>query len=130
MSVSWGTFASEAPELAHEVEARFRAHIHHIIGTLRQDGELRIGMMPDAWKLADVRRDPRVEIHSAPLEADLAGGDAKVAGRLREAGAPDDQPGAMFTLDIERVSLVRVDGHELEFTTWRPGRGLRKMRRE
>lgn len=143
MGVSWGTFAGEAPELAHVVEARFRAHIHHIMGTLRQDGaprlsgtevaiedgELRIGMMPDAWKLADVRRDPRVEIHSAPLEADLAGGDAKVAGRLREAGAPDGRSGAMFTLDIERVSLVRVDGHELEFTTWRPGRGLRTIRR-
>jgi hypothetical protein len=143
MGVSWETFASEAPELAAAVQARFAAHIHHVIGTLRpdgaprlsgtevaiEDGELRIGMMPDAWKLADVRRDPRVEIHSAPLEADLAGGDAKVAGRLREVGEPRGQPGAMFTLDIERVSLVRVDGDELEFKTWRPERGVRTMRR-
>jgi hypothetical protein len=143
MGVSWREFAAAAPDLAEPVEARFRAHIHHIIGTLRADGaprlsgtevqseggQLRIGMMPDAHKLADVRRDPRVEIHSAPLEPDLAGGDAKVAGRLRAAGEPEGQPGAMFELDIERVSLVRVDGDELEFTTWRPGRGVETIRR-
>jgi hypothetical protein len=143
MAASWQEFATDAPELAEAVRARFGAHIHHIIGTLRRDGsprlsgtevqieggQLRVGMMPAAHKLADVLRDPRVEIHSAPLEADLAGGDAKVAGRLRAAGEPPGQPGSMFELDIELVSIVRVDGDELEFTTWRPGRGVRTMRR-
>ena len=73
-----------------------------IIGTIRadgaprlsgtevhvEDGQLRIGMMSDAHKLADVLRDPRVEVHSAPIELDLANGDAKVAGRLRPSGSP------------------------------------------
>ena len=144
MGASWRDFGEAAPDLAEAVEARFAAHIHHVIGTLRrdgaprlsgtevqiEDGRLRVGMMPRSQKLADVRRDPRVEIHSAPLEPDLAGGDAKVAGRLREAGAPDGgQPGSMFELDIELVSMVRVDGDELELTTWRPGRGVRTLRR-
>jgi len=144
MGVSWAAFVSEAPDLAAAVQARFAAHIHHVIGTLRpdgaprlsgtevafEDGQLRIGMMPDAWKLADVRRDPRVEIHSAPLEADLAAGDAKVAGRLQASGQPPGgQPGAMFDLEIELVSLVRVDGDELELRTWRPETGVRTIRR-
>lgn len=141
--MSWAAFEAAAPDLAGAVQARFGAHIHHVIGTLRSDGaprlsgtevqivdgQLRVGMMPASHKLADVLRDPRVEIHSAPLEADLSGGDAKVAGRLRRAGGPDGQPGSMFELEIELVSLVRVDGDELEFTTWRPGRGERTVRR-
>lgn len=140
---NWERFAAEAPSLAESVRARFAANRHHIIGTLRADGsprlsgtevqvdggELRIGMMPDSHKLEDVRRDPRVEIHSAPLEEDLASGDAKVAGRAREIHVPMEQPGALFAVDIERVSLVRVDGDELELSTWRPERGLRTIRR-
>jgi hypothetical protein len=144
MGVPWRSFADEAPALAGVIESRFAAHLHHVIGTIRADGaprlsgtevhvadgQLRIGMMPDAHKLADVLRDPRVEVHSAPIEVDLASGDAKVAGRLRPSGSPPGgQPGSMFDLDIERVSLVRVDGDELEFTTWRPGRGVRTIRR-
>ena len=86
-------------------------------------------MMPASHKLADVLRDPRVEIHSAPLEPDLAGGDAKVAGRLRQVGAAADGDGSMFELEVELVSLVRVDGDQLEFTIWRPDTGLRTIRR-
>ena len=142
--VSWRAFAAQAPELAAAVENRFAAHLHHVIGTIRadgaprvsgtevhvEDGELRIGMMPDAHKLADVLRDPRVEVHSAPIDLQLAAGDAKVAGRLRYSGPPPDgQPGSMFDLEIELVSLVRVDGDELELTTWRPDRGVKTIRR-
>jgi hypothetical protein len=93
------------------------------------DGQLRVGMMPASHKLADVLRDPRVEIHSAPLEADLARGDAKVAGRLQRIGAVPDGDGSMFELSVERVGLVRVDGDELEFTVWVPGQAVRTMRR-
>ena len=86
-------------------------------------------MMADSHKLADVRRDPRVEIDSAPLEADLAAGDTKVAGRLRSAGRPVAAAQIDVELDIQSVSLVRVDGDELVFTTWRPGRGVENIRR-
>jgi hypothetical protein len=142
-ALSWADFAAEAPELAAAIRARFAAHRHHIIGTIRVDGtprlsgtevdlgdgeELRIGMMADSHKLSDVRRDPRVEIHSAPLEPDLQHGDAKVAGRLEETG-PVEGGGAMFALRIERVSLVRVDGDELALQVWRPGTAVRTVRR-
>lgn len=139
----WATVVSEAPRLAAAVRARFEAHPHHVLGTLRSGGaprlsgtEVRIddravslGMMPGSRKLADVRRDPRVEIHSAPLEEELAAGDAKLAGRLieQEEGAGD--AGAFFELAVDLVSLVRVADDELVLVTWRPGRGVHETRR-
>ena len=144
--VSWRKFVEGAPELATRVRQRFEANLHHILGTIRADGsprlsgtevqigedELTIGMMPDSHKLADLRRDPRVELHSAPLEDDLATGDAKLSGRLVGIAPPDDPaapPGSFFRLAIERVSLVTVGSDELVFTTWSAGEGLREQRR-
>ncbi|MDP9022649.1 MAG: pyridoxamine 5'-phosphate oxidase family protein [Actinomycetota bacterium] len=140
--VSWAAFAAEAPELAATVRDRFESHTHHIIGTIRADGaprlsgtevrmgdaELTIGMMPGSRKLSDVRRDPRVEVHSAPLDVELGAGDAKIAGRLVEIPPDPDEEiaGSFFRLDIELVSLVRVEADELVVTTWRPDRGLRE----
>lgn len=140
----WAAFETGAPDLAARVRERFAANLHHVIGTVRangsprlsgtevriEDGDVTVGMMPRSRKLADVRRDPRVEIHSAPLEEDLAGGDAKLAGALVEFPAPEGGvPGSYFRLDLELVSLVQVDGDELVFTTWRPGRGVTTTRR-
>lgn len=141
---TWGDLGAEAPELAERVRGRFAANRHHVIATLRADGSprlsgievaidgehLTVGMMPGSRKLADVERDPRVELHSAPLEDDLASGDAKVTGRLVAAPTPaDGQPGRYFRLVIERASLVRVEGDELVITTWRPDEGQRVVRR-
>ncbi len=142
---TWGAFADGAPRFAERVRERFAANLHHIIGTVRTDGSPRlsgtevdigaaaitIGMMPGSRKLEDVRRDPRVEVHSAPLEDDLAGGDAKLTGRLVEraqppAGHPD---ASSFELLLERVSLVRVADDQLILTTWDPVRGQREQRR-
>lgn len=141
----WEAFGADAPELAGRVRARFASNRHHVIGTLRPDGAprlsgtevdigpagVRLGMMAGSHKLADVRRDPRVEIHSAPLEEDLAEGDAKFSGRLDEVER--DEPGHVgagwFELVLDRVSLVRVEGDQLAFTTWQPDRGLRVTRR-
>lgn len=142
---TWATFAADAPDLAERVRGRFAAHRHHILGTVRPDGsprlsgtevafdddELTVGMMPESRKLADVRRDARVELHSAPLEEDLAEGDAKVAGTLIANAAPDAGPdGAYFRMAIDLVSLVQVEGDELVLTSWRPGRGLDTVRRK
>src|SRR5918997_6790065 len=69
---SWGEVAAEAPELAAAVEARFAAHKHAVLGTLRRDGgprlsgtettfkdgELWLGSMEPARKVDDIRRDP------------------------------------------------------------------------
>ncbi|MDP8929414.1 MAG: pyridoxamine 5'-phosphate oxidase family protein [Actinomycetota bacterium] len=140
---AWNDFERAAPELAEAVRSRFEAHLHHIIGTVRQDGsprlsgtevriehgELTIGMMMGSQKLSDVQRDPRVEIHSAPLDTELAAGDAKLSGSLVEQGLPHEAPGTSFRLRIALASLVRVEGNELVLMTWRPGRGLREIRR-
>ncbi len=86
-------------------------------------------MMSGSKKLSDVRRDPRVELHSAPLETDLAAGDGKLAGWLAEQGPTAGAGGTSFRLEIRLASLVRVEDDELVLTTWRPGRGLREVRR-
>lgn len=140
----WSQFAAEEPGLAQRIEARFAANLHHVIGTLRidrsprlsgtevriADGEVRIGMMSGSHKLRDVERDPRVEVHSAPTEDDLARGDAKLTGVLVGAAAiAESVEGVSFRLAITRASLVRVEGNALVFTIWSPGEAVRSLRR-
>lgn len=141
----WAAVTADAPGLAAQIRARFAAHPHHVLGTLRATGAPRLngtevhigdravslGMMPGSRKLADVRRDPRVEIHSAPLEHDLSAGDAKLTGRLVEIDRdePAHPDAAAFELAIELVSLVRVEHDELVITTWDPGHGVSETRR-
>lgn len=143
--VGWEVFARSAPDLAARIQDRFAANLHHVIGTVRSDGaprlsgtevrieagSARIGMMAGSRKLADVRRDPRVELHSAPLEEDLAAGDAKLTGRLVELdGGVLGEPGAgAFELRVNRVALIRVDGDHLEIATWSPATGEQLIRR-
>jgi hypothetical protein len=93
--------------------------------------ELTLGMIVGSRKLADVRRDPRVEIHAAPVASidGPEGGDAKVAGTLVTTGPTEGPEGTAFRLDITLASQVRVEGNELVFLTWRPGRGVREIRR-
>lgn len=100
---SYADFTREAPDLAARVRARFEAHLHHVMGTLRADGsprlsgtearffegELYLGSMPGARKLADLRRDPRVALHAATVDVKLEEGDAKVSGRAVECD-PDE----------------------------------------
>ena len=64
----WRDVASEAPDLAAAVQARFDAHVHKVIATLRRDGsprvsgteavfweeEMWLGMMPDSVKALDL----------------------------------------------------------------------------
>ena len=140
---TWEQLQQQAPDLARSVEGRLAANRHHILGTIRPDGtprlsgtevevtptELRIGMMPDSLKLRDVQRDPRFELHTAPLDPDLVEGDVKLRGTLRHAGNVPDQPGSAFVLDIEHASLVRVDNDALELTIWNPTDRVHTIRR-
>lgn len=135
-TATWAELAAAAPELADAIRGRFAASLHHVLGTIRRDGaprlsgtevaideEVRLGMMPGSHKLRDVRRDPRVELHSAPLERTLVEGDARLAGTLVEDGG-DESDGAFFRLAIQRAGLVRVVGRQLEVTSWTPAGGL------
>ncbi len=143
MTESWEQLSTDAPELAAAIEQRLGANVHHILATIQADGsprlsgteieitpiQLRLGMMPNSHKLDDVNRDPRVAIHTAPLDPDLADGDAKLAGSLRADGATQGQPGHAFVFDFHTASLVRVVGEQLEFTIWTRKDGVRTIRR-
>jgi hypothetical protein len=160
---SWSQIAASEPAFAKAVQAIFDAHKHKTLATLRKDGsprisgieatfadgELWLGMMPGSRKALDLRRDPRLALHSASVDppdgADASAwpGDAKLAGRaveitdeaqrgawLRAHGAPPG-PAHLFRVDIAEVTLTRVgdppDHLVIEF--WRDGEGLRSTRR-
>mgnify|MGYP001815337151 CR=1 FL=1 len=105
---TWDEFAAGVPVLAAAIRDRFASNLHHVVGTIRPDGSPRL----------------------SGSEVTFAGGDAKLAGRLRRTGTVGDDEGFMFVLDLERASLVRVDGDELDITVWTPERGARTMRRK
>lgn len=154
-----------SPAFAAAVRQRFDAHRHKVLATLRSDGsprasgieasftegELWLGMMPGSRKLADVRRDPRMAVHSGSDDppADDPGawsGDAKVTGRAIEitdaalleavgaaGGSGQEAPpgGHYFRIDITEVVLTRVGDppDHLAIELWREGQPLRRMER-
>ena len=153
---TWDELAAEAPELAARVQDRFAASKHNLVGPLRRDGSPRIcgvevqhsggqlwvGMMGGSRKAADLQRDPRLALHSAPIDLNLADGDAKISGRAHEVVDPDEisawlgdlgsePPGPfhLFRVDVEEVSIVRVEGHHLVIDAWRPDRGTWRVER-
>jgi hypothetical protein len=155
---AWRTFAEEVPQLAASVRERFDAHKHKTMATLRADGsprisgteitivggELWIAGMPGSVKLADLRRDPRVAIHSASEDPEVWTGDAKVAGRAVEVTDEQDKqafseavggtPGGgydLFRLDLDEAVVVRLarSRDHLVIESWHPDRGHRRIER-
>lgn len=151
---SWAEVESTAPEFAARVRSRFDAGTNKTLATLRRsgsprisaseadfaDGEISLGMMPGAVKLQDVRRDPRVAMHSPTLEpppdeeVQNWGGDAKVAGRLVRIASPSEGPFAdssFFHLDVGEVVLTYVGtpADHLVIESWHPGPGWRRRTR-
>lgn len=145
--VSWAEFAAAEPDLASAVADRLTAHRHHTLATLRRDGsprvsgievelgggELWLGMMAGSRKALDLRRDPRLALHTGsddPPEGDPAGwpGDAKISGVGVEEPASDPEAGHRFRVDLREVSFVRVDppGDHLVVDSWVVGRGRRR----
>lgn len=147
----WSVCESEAPELAAKIRARFTGHPHHVLGTITSSGSPRLsginvffndgviwfGSMPNAMKLADIERDPRISVHSATLSEELSGGDAVVSGvaqvvdPAQAATWRPDNPGegSFFEIDIQKVHLVEVVGEQLVVTMWDTERGLRIVQR-
>lgn len=165
---TWDEVAGSAPELAGAARALFDAHKHKTVATLRRDGsprisgveatfvagELYLGMMPNSRKALDLRRDPRMALHSAtvdpPDEPAAWEGDAKLTGRAEEItdpaqvraflGAADQstgegelRPGSfhLFRVDVTEVVLTRVGDppDHLVIDLWREGQGLRRTKR-
>src|ERR1700710_2283958 len=126
---NWKEIEAAAPEFAARVRGIFEAGTNKTLATLRADGsprisaseckfeggEVTLGMMEDSRKLRDVRRDPRVALHSPTLEPPKPEdegewvGDAKMSGLLVETDPPakDRIEGAgYFRLDITEVALT------------------------
>ena len=154
--ITWSQFTDEAPETEAVLRRRIEATGLALLATLRADGAPRIspleplladdrlwlGMMPGSTKVADLQRDPRLCLHTATADKDVADGDAKVFGR---AVAADDasrgayatafeaatghdvtaMPGGFDLFWVELTgasSLVLGDDHKhLRITTWKPG---------
>ena len=138
---TWRQFEAEAADLAAEVRSRFESHETHVLATLRKDGsprvsgseveivngELTIGSMLDAVKARDLQRDGRCAIHAHPSD-----GDVKVAGVAVEANPAGDAPVShSFRLELTEAVLTSVEQDEqlLVIQVWRPGRGVRTIRR-
>jgi Pyridoxamine 5'-phosphate oxidase len=150
----------EEPEFAARVRARFEAHRHKFLATLRADGSPRIsgiemsfvggepwiaGMRRSA-KFADLRADPRFALHSGSPEPDAFEADAKFSGRAVEVTDPTElqsfgveagmPPGPMdfelFRVDLDQVVLVHLNDEKnaLVIASWRPGRGLTRTIRD
>jgi Pyridoxamine 5'-phosphate oxidase len=155
---AWDEFERAAPDLAVAIAARFAAHKHALLATLRRDGsprlsgietsfrngELWLAMMPDSRKADDLRHDPRFALHSAPVDLDLADGDAKVNGRAVPVVEQDDLDAfvagldqelppsglGLFRADVSDASLTRVADDWLVIESWRDGGGVRTVRRQ
>jgi hypothetical protein len=154
----WHEVSTSAPDFAEAVWALFDAHRHKTLATLRRDGSPRIsgieasfrdgdlwlGMMEGSRKALDLRRDPRLALHSASVDPpdDPTGwpGDAKIAGRGVEVTDPEriaafadrpEQPFHLFRVDIGEVVCTRVGDppDHLVIDLWREGCGLRRMQR-
>ncbi|MCX5041995.1 pyridoxamine 5'-phosphate oxidase family protein [Aldersonia sp. NBC_00410] len=151
---TWNEFVAEAPQLAEAIEARLKAHKHHLLATLRRDGsprisgteveffegQLVIGSMLNALKVRDISRDPRYALHANPGHHSMEGGDAKVSGRAREVhGEEKDRivanyehdPGEahFVVLDIDEAVLTTVDEarEHLNIDLWRPGAEVQRF---
>lgn len=161
---SWREVEEEVPEFAARFRALFDRHKHKTMATLRRDGgprisgtevhpvggELYTGSMAGALKGQDLRRDPRVAIHSSsddPDESDPDSwpGDAKLAGRavlvtdpgelaafwaLQGGGQPPEPDGSdLFRLELTELVLVRVAVPAMVIESWHEGVGYRRRTR-
>ncbi|MDR8415167.1 pyridoxamine 5'-phosphate oxidase family protein [Nonomuraea sp. 3-1Str] len=163
---SWLEFEGQAPELAKVARALMEKYRHKVLATLRRDGsprvsgtetdfrdgELWLGSMAGAVKALDLRRDPRLAIHTTspapepPTAESSTGeesapeweGDVKLAGRAVEiidekVVAAFELPGTgshLFRVELTEVAWTRVEGDEVVIDAWHEGRGVRRFRRK
>ncbi|MPZ67103.1 MAG: pyridoxamine 5-phosphate oxidase [Pseudonocardiaceae bacterium] len=150
---AWREIELDAPEFATQVRRRFAMGTNKTLATLRADGsprisaselefadgEVTLGMMGGSMKLRDVRRDPRIAVHSPTIEppneeGDQWPGDAKLAGRVVDVPAPADNPhagAAFFRIDVLEVTLTYVGtpADHLVIESWHQGRGWQRRTR-
>jgi hypothetical protein len=155
---SWQEFTEQEPELASRVLDRFEANRHKTMATIRADGSPRISgtevpiKLGEVWlggmtgnrRFEDLRRDPRVAIHSASEPPDAWSGDAKIAGRAVEVtddagkasfrGAAEEVPQGdfeLFRIDLTEAVVVRLNEERdrLLIDIWHAGEPSRTVER-
>jgi hypothetical protein len=150
---SWRDIEQDAPDFAARVRERFGAGTNKTIATLRRDGsprisaselefsegEITLGMMGGSMKLLDVRRDPRIAVHSPTIEPPADDpeswpGDAKLAGTAVAIDPPADSPhegAGFFRIDITELVLTYVGtpADHLVIESWHPDSGWRRRTR-
>ncbi|HEU5469434.1 MAG TPA: pyridoxamine 5'-phosphate oxidase family protein [Actinophytocola sp.] len=147
---SWNDLADAEPAFATRVRERFGIARHCTMATLRRDGGPRIsgtevefgdgglfvGSMANAVKALDLRRDPRVALHSPtvdPSEDNTSwAGEAKIAGRAEEIGDHAGEDGShRFRIYVTEVVLTRLGepADHLVIESWHPDRGLERRER-
>ncbi|GAB3159937.1 pyridoxamine 5'-phosphate oxidase family protein [Amycolatopsis stemonae] len=141
---AWREVEAAEPGFAQRVRELFDAHRHKTMATLRadgsprisgielafKDGELTFGSMPDARKGADLKRDPRLAVHSATVDP-VEGAEAEWPGEAKIAGRAVDT-GDGFRVDIAEVVHTHLNAAAtlLVVEWWTPAAGLRKIERE
>lgn len=149
---SWADVVTAEPALAVRVRAAFAVRKHATLATLRldgsprisgtevefdDDGELHLGSMPGARKAQDLRRDPRLALHSPTVDApeddpSAWTGEGKIAGLRIEVSDPGSRDAPhRFRVEVAEVVLTRVGQppDHLVIESWHPGRGLERHER-
>ena len=148
----WQEFETVCPELAVPARERFARDQLVLLGTVMSDGAARIspcevdfadgdvlfGMMWQSYKALDLRRDPRLTVHSVPPDKDNKDGDIKLYGtavditELAERRAFEDAieariqwhpPGDyhLYALDVTRAATVRFGSEGMVVSRWHAG---------
>jgi hypothetical protein len=137
--MKWSDLVEAEPRLAELGEQRLVGPGVVLVGTIRRDGSPRISpvepllwrgdlwlsMMLGSYKAIDLRRDPRVLVHSVVTDRNGALGEFKVRGIAREETVADIQRGYaeqvrdrigwdpvpgefhLFTVDIHDLCFIR-----------------------
>ena len=165
---SFANVQNVEPDLADRVRAILSSTTNAVLGTIRRDGsprlsgadpyfhdgQLRIWSMPQARKGQDLRRDPRIAVHSIPWDsrrlrdgaADVGAADAKVTGTAvlttdaaelsafrawltSERGFEPPEDWDLFTIDIDSVTVISAEDGQLVVDRWSTTDGRQTMRR-
>jgi len=156
------------PDLADRARAILTSTTNAVLGTIRRDGsprlsgadpyfhdgQLRIWSMPRARKGEDLRRDPRLALHSIPWDSrqlrdgatDVGAADAKVSGTATattdpgevsafrawltsERGFEPPEDWDLFTIDIDALTVISADSGQLVIDRWSITDGRQTIRR-
>ena len=140
---------ADDPGLAADVSAAFAVGKHCTMATLRgdgaprisgtevefEDGQVFIGSGDDTRKTVDLRRDPRIAIHSPTRDPEPDGswtGEAKLNGIAVEVPVPAHYPPHAVRFRIDLTSAVHTGLTDerpprLRIRLWRPDRAVETM---